>query len=106
MNRCVACGEVIPEGSMVCKACMESPVDSFLSKNDIRIESMEEFAEALKDRIRNEVMNRFKASNIDGTYRLGAEICQLDIEIEIAKLLREFKNKEKDNGKTTRKNFR
>lgn len=120
MNRCVACGAEIPEGSMVCKTCMDrTPVPGKellmfpgrcngktlaqagyvrLTIDDIRNEAIKEFSDELLKILDTEVMPRYEASNIDYTYRNGAKMCRLDVEIEIAKLLRKFKDKEKDNG--------
>ena len=61
-----------------------------------RNEAVEEFTQTLKDRIRTEVMPKFQTEDTDHTYRIGAEICKIDIEILISKLLREFKEKRND----------
>lgn len=129
MNRCVCCGAVIPEGTMVCHNCIDKSLKSDtksllmfpgrcngktatmtkyirLDIDDIRNEAVDEFVQALKDRIRTKVMPRFEAKireytvNDDYMYGLGAKMCHMDIDIEIAKLLREFKEREKPNEET------
>ena len=104
MNRCVCCGAVIPEGTMVCPSCLDKSLGldvktkpRWINIDDIRNEAVEEFVQTLKDRIRDVVMPKFECTD-DPEYRIGADMCRLDIEIEIAKLLREFKEKEKQNG--------
>lgn len=117
MNKCVRCGADISEDMIVCDVCINNSLRGDTKKifmfpgrcngksaamtkyirldiSDIRTQAVDEFVQSLKDRIHTDVMPKFRAEGVDSTYKVGAEICEIDIEILISKLLREFKEKE------------
>ena len=41
-NKCICCGEIIPEGKLVCSGCAVTSVDRLMRENDDLLEAIQE----------------------------------------------------------------